>query len=246
MSDQPNTFTIDPTKEGEWLRVVRALGGHRWALSLRFNPLPLTQRGARHTRPTRQPTPHAAAGHGPNARVHLPSCAIAPQLGRGRGAHLKQIPHLRLQEAMTIQTGTPVTVRWSFREFALNCTRRDVRPLTQRMHRLFQTLLNREALRELTPGEDPTMGSRATRIEIIDDLAVSADHQGARAAALAEVLLSAGMFHLGDQLRRQSHALSELDADDETLEVIDEARTQIARTILLLDQAETAQAEERR
>jgi len=85
MSDQPNTFTIDPTKEGEWLRVVRALGGH---------PLPLTQRGARHTRPTRQPTPHAAAGHGPNARVHLPSCAISPQLGNGRGAHLKQIPHL--------------------------------------------------------------------------------------------------------------------------------------------------------
>ena len=67
-------------------------------------------------------------------------------------------------------------------------TRRDGRPLTQRMHRLFQTLLNREALRELTPGEDPTMGSRATLIEIIDDLAVSADHQGARAAALAEVL----------------------------------------------------------
>ena len=27
MSDQPNTFTIDSTKEGEWLRVVRALGG---------------------------------------------------------------------------------------------------------------------------------------------------------------------------------------------------------------------------
>jgi hypothetical protein len=54
------------------------------------------------------------------------------------------------------------------------------------------------------------------------------------------------MFHLGDQLRRQSHALSELDADDETLEVIDEARTQIARTILLLDQADTAQAKERR
>ena len=153
---------------------------------------------------------------------------------------------VRLQEAMTIQTGTPVTVRWSFREFALNCTRRDGRPLTQRMHRLFQTLLNREALRELTPGEDPTMGARATLIEIIDDLAVSADHQGARAAALAEVLLSAGMFHLGDQLRRQSHALSELDADDETLEVIDEARTQIARTILLLDQADTAQAKERR
>lgn len=94
MSDQPNTFTIDSTKEGEWLRVVRALGGHRWALSLRFNPLPLTQRGARHTRPTRQPTPHAAAGHGPNARLHLPSCAISPQLGNGRGAHLKQIPHL--------------------------------------------------------------------------------------------------------------------------------------------------------
>ena len=31
---------------------------------------------------------------------------------------------VRLQEAMTIQTGTPVTVRWSFREFALRCSLR--------------------------------------------------------------------------------------------------------------------------
>ena len=38
MSDQPNTFTIDSTKEGEWLRVVRALGGHRWALSRASTP----------------------------------------------------------------------------------------------------------------------------------------------------------------------------------------------------------------
>ncbi len=121
------------------------------------------------------------------------------------------------QAPMPTQPATPAPVRGSSRGCALTCARRDGRPLTQRMHRLFQTLLNREALRELTPGEDPTMGSRATLIEIIDDLAVSADHQGARAAALAEVLLSAGMFHLGDQLRRQSHALSELDADDHPL-----------------------------
>lgn len=97
------------------------------------------------------------------------------------------------------------------------------------------------SLQEKTQRWDPAQPSSRS-----STTSPSAPTTKAPARPRSEVLLSAGMFHLGDQLRRQSHALSELDADDETLEVIDEARTQIARTILLLDQAETAQAKERR
>ncbi|MGG1909871.1 hypothetical protein AB1285_23215 [Microbacterium sp. NRRL B-14842] len=152
---------------------------------------------------------------------------------------------VRLQEAMTIQTGTPSPSDGASASSRSTAPAATAAPSPNGCTGSSRRCSTVKRSAELTPGEDPTMGSRATLIEIIDDLAVSADHQGARAPRSPR---SPQCRHVPPRRPAppQSHALSELDADDETLEVIDEERTQIARTILLLDQADTAQAKERR
>jgi len=144
----------------------------------------------------------------------------------------------RLEDAMTVELGAPVSVAWNYREFALRCRPRDGQAPSTEMTEAFDRMLDAEAARESTPGDTTPMGTH-TLAETLDDLAATADAQGTRAAALDEVLVSSAMFHLADELR-QHRADMRRQAVDDTYAAIDHARARIARTILALDRLHSA------